>query len=123
MTENARSAVLNTKKLVALGLGLSAMAAAFMSVGAATANADVKEIAPRPNVTSRQAQIIDNNALRRTAAGQARGQWDNRSTRKGTVNAQGDVRDSVIAVPGTTSAPFNLRQNGEFRVGAPIGSW
>ena len=119
MTESARAGV----KLTAIGIGVFAAAAAFMRLGAAAANADVKEVAPRPNVTSRQATIIDGNALRRTAQGQARGQFDNRSAGNGGVNAQGEVRDSVIAVPGTSSAPFLLPQNGQFRSGAPIGTW
>jgi len=124
MTENARGAVLTAKKFTALGMGISAVAAAFMSFGAATAHAEVTEIAPRPNVTSRQALIIDDNALRRTAIGNTRGAMgDHRRAGRGGVNAQGEVKDSVIAVPGTSSAPFLLPQNGQFRSGAPIGSW
>jgi hypothetical protein len=111
-------------KLTVLGIGSTAMAAAFITVGAATANAEVREVAPRPNVTSRQATVIDQNALRRTAQGQARGSLaDNRRAGNGGVHAQGEIRDSVIAVPGTKSSPFGVRQNGEFRNGAPIGSW
>lgn len=124
MTENARTWTRVTTKLTVLGIGSAAATAAFLSFGAATANADVRESAPRPNVTSRQATVIDQNALRRSAQGQARGFWgDTRSGRTGVVNAQGDVRDSVKAVVGTRSAPFGVRQNGEFRQGAPIGSW
>lgn len=110
-------------RLTAVGLASVAVATAFMSLGAATASAEVTEKAPRPNVTSRQAQVIDQNSLRRTAIGQARGVFDTRSASKSTVNAQGEVRDSIKAVPGTTAAPFGVRQNGEFRSGAPIGSW
>ena len=124
MRHNAGSIERNAIKLVAVGIGVSAVAAALLSLGAATASADVTEIAPRPNVTSRQALIIDKNALRRTAQGEARGQFgDNRSAGRGGVNAQGEVKDSVIAVPGTSSSPFLLPQNGQFRSGAPIGSW
>lgn len=122
MTGNA-GGVLNAKKLAAIGLGLSTVAAAFMSVGAATASADITEVAPRPNVTSRQSQVIDQDALRRTAIGEARGVFETRSADEGTVSAQGEVRDSVKAVPGTTARPFNLTRAGVFRTGAPIGSW
>lgn len=124
MSETARGAAHTAKKLAALGLGMSAVAAAFMNFGTATANAEVIEIAPRPNVSSRQAVVIDQNALRRTGIGNTRGALgDHRRAGRGGVNAQGDIRDSVIAVPGTSSAPFLLPQNGQFRSGAPIGSW
>lgn len=123
MSANRGGFVLNAKKLTALGIGSAAVAAAFLSMSAATANAEVREMAPRPNVTSRQATVIDQNALRRTAQGEARGPWENRSADGGGVRAQGEVRDSVKAVVGTRSAPFGVRQNGEFRQGAPIGSW
>jgi hypothetical protein len=124
MMENAGGRVPNAKSFIAVGVGLAAAAAAFFSLGTATASAEVKEIAPRPNVTSRQATVIDQNALRRTAQGEARGSLGNsRSAGNGGVTAQGEVRDSVIAVPGTSSAPFLVPQNGQFRSGAPIGSW
>lgn len=124
MRHNAGSIKRNATKLVIVGIGVSAVAAAFVSLGAATASADVIEIAPRPNVTSRQATIIDRNALRRTAQGQARGALgENRSAGSGGVSGQGEVKDSVIAVPGSAASPFLLPQNGQFRSGAPIGSW
>ncbi len=113
-----------TTKLTVVGMGAAAVAAAFVTVSAATASADVKEISPRPNVSSRQAVLIDKNALRRSGQGVARGSGaENRRADGGGVHAQGEVRDGVIAVPGTTSAPFGVRANGEFRQGAPIGSW
>lgn len=123
MGENSGHPASHVKKLTAIGLLSAAVATAFVSLGSGTASAEVTEKAPRPNVTSRQAQVIDQNSLRSTAIGQARGVFDTRSAKKSTVNAQGDVRDSVKAVPGTTAAPFGVRQNGEFRSGAPIGSW
>lgn len=124
MTVTARGFMRTATKLTVLGIGSAAAAVTFMGLGATTANAEVQEMAPRPNVTSRQATVIDQNALRRTSQGQARGSLaDNRRAGKGGVHAQGEVRDSVIAVPGTKSSPFGVRQNGEFRNGAPIGSW
>ncbi|ANW63408.1 hypothetical protein BCA37_07170 [Mycobacterium sp. djl-10] len=124
MTENARSWTRLATKLTVLGIGSAAATAAFLSLGAATASADVREMAPRPNVTSRQATVVDQNALRRSAQGEARGFWGStRSADSGIVHSQGEVRDSVKAVVGTRSAPFGVRQNGEFRQGAPIGSW
>lgn len=39
---------MSTKKITALGLGSFAVAAAFMSLGAAVANADIEEVAPSP---------------------------------------------------------------------------
>lgn len=111
-------------KLTVLGIGTAAVAAAFATVGAATAGAEVTEVAPGPYVTSRQAVLVDKNALRRTRQGVARGAGaENRRAGDGGVMAQGEVRGGVIAVPGTASAPFGVRANGEFRQGAPIGSW
>ncbi|MGB3482479.1 MAG: hypothetical protein WBB07_09740 [Mycobacterium sp.] len=122
MALNASGLVRSSKKLAALGLGSAAVAAAFMSLGSGTANA-VEEVAPTPVVTSRQALIIDDNALRATAPGQARGMLNTRSANSGVVHAQGNVKDSVKAVVGTSAAPFNLESNGSFQTGAPIGDW
>lgn len=124
MPLTTRSLVRAATKLTVLGIGAGAVAAAFVSVSAATANAEVIEVAPRPNVNSRQATVIDQNALRRASQGVTRGSLaENRRAGDGGVQAQGEVRDGVIAVPGTSSAPFGVRANGEFRQGAPIGSW
>ena len=60
-----------TTKITAFGLGTFAAAAAFMSIGSAVANADVTEVAPSPQVTSRQALLIDDNALRSADYGEA----------------------------------------------------
>ncbi|SDE50533.1 hypothetical protein SAMN04488581_4187 [Mycolicibacterium neoaurum] len=124
MPETTRSVWRLATKMTAMGLGTAAVAAAFATVGAPTAGADVKEITPRPNVSSRQASEFDKNALRRSGQGVARGALaDNRRADGGGIQTQGEVRDGVIAVPGTTSNPFGVRPNGQFRRGAPLGSW
>jgi hypothetical protein len=124
MPMSARSLARSATKLTVLGIGSAAIAAAFVTVSSATASADVVEVKPRPNVTSRQAVLVDKNALRRTGQGVARGATgENRRPDSGGVMAQGIVREGIIAVPGTSSAPFGVRANGEFRQGAPIGSW
>lgn len=112
-----------TKKITAAGLGSFAAAAAFMSFGSAVASADVEEVAPAPHVTSRQALVIDDNALRIADYGQARGLGETRNADLGEVTAQGDVRDTTKAVVGTKSAPFNLESNGSFAFDPPIGTW
>ncbi|CAN5453237.1 hypothetical protein BH11ACT7_BH11ACT7_34220 [soil metagenome] len=123
MAENASGLIQSSKKLGALGLGSFAVAAAFMGLGSGTASAEVEEVAPSPQVTSRQALVIDENSLRSQAMGQARGFLDTRSADSGIVHAQGETRDSVKAVVGTTAAPFNLESNGSFQFSPPIGDW
>jgi hypothetical protein len=123
MAENASGLIRSSKKLGALGLGSFAVAAAFMSLGSGTASAEVEEVAPTPQVTSRQALVIDDNSLRATAIGEARGFLSTRSGEEGIVHAQGEIRDSVKAVVGTTAAPFNLESNGAFEFSPPIGDW
>lgn len=124
MPVTTRSLVRIATKLTIVGIGTAAVAAAFATVSAATANAEVNEVAARPNVTSRQAVLVDRNALRRSGQGVARGPlFDSSRPGEGEVVAQGEVRDGVIAVPGTASSPFGVRGNGEFRQGAPIGDW
>lgn len=123
MAENASGLIRSSKKLGALGLGSFAIAAAFMSLGSGTASADVEEVAPTPQVTSRQALVIDDNSLRASAIGEARGFLETRSGDSGIVHAQGETRDSVKAVVGTTAAPFNLESNGSFQFSPPIGDW
>jgi hypothetical protein len=121
MPVTTRSLLRIATKLTVVGVGT---AAAFVTVGAATSGAEVTEVAPGPYVSSRQAVVVDRNALRRSGQGVARGAGaENRRAGDGGVMAQGDVRGGVIAVPGTASAPFGVRANGEFRQGAPIGSW
>ncbi|GAA1675688.1 hypothetical protein MMUR_58560 [Mycolicibacterium murale] len=122
MAENASGLIRSSKKLGALGLGSFAVAAAFMSLGSGTASA-VEEVAPTPQVTSRQALIIDDNSLRSSAIGEARGFLSTRAADSGIVHAVGEVKDSIMAVPGTTAAPFNLESNGAFVFSPPIGDW
>ncbi len=124
MPFSTRSLVRSATKLTVVGIGTAAFAAALVTVSSATANADVVEIKPRPNVTSRQAVLVDKNALRRTGQGVVRGAGaENRRPDSGGVMAQGIIREGIIAVPSTSSAPFGVRANGEFRQGAPMGSW
>lgn len=112
-----------TNKITALGLGSIAAAAAFMSLGSGLANADVTEVAPSPQVTSRQALLIDDNALRSADYGEARGLGETRNADLGEVIAQGEVRDTTKAVVGSHAAPFNLEANGSFVFDPPIGAW
>lgn len=92
-------------------------AVAFISVGAGTAGADVKRMAPRPIVTSRQAS--ENSVVRINDMGVARGISEARLGDAGVVHAQGEVRDSVKAVQGSKSRPFR----GGFPSGPSIGEW
>ena len=114
-----------SKKLAVLGFGSFAGATLLAGVGSATASAEVEESAPAPYVTSRQAILIDDNALRVADYGQARGFLDTRNAEAGIVHAQGEGVhvDTVKAVPGTTAAPFNLESNGSFTFDPPIGDW
>lgn len=123
MADNANGLIRRSKKLGALGLGSFAVGAAFMGLGTGTASADVEEVAPSPVVTSRQALIIDENALRATAPGEARGFLETRMADAGIVHSQGETRDSVKAVVGTTASPFNLESNGVFAFSPPMGDW
>ncbi|MGW0159077.1 hypothetical protein ACWDUN_07105 [Mycobacterium sp. NPDC003323] len=124
MPVTTRSLVRAATKLTVVGIGAAAVAAALATVNAGTASAEVTEIAPGPYVSSRQAVLVDKNALRRTRQGVARGSGaENRRADNGGVHAQGEVRDGVIAVPGTASAPFGVGRDAQFRQGAPIGSW
>ncbi len=114
-----------SKKLAVLGFGSFAGATLLAGLGSATAGAEVEESAPAPYVTSRQAILIDDNALRVADYGEARGFLDTRNAESGIVHAQGEGVhvDTVKAVPGTTSAPFNLESNGSFTFDPPIGDW
>lgn len=123
MADHASGLAAGAKKLTALGLGSFAVAAAFMTLGSAVASADVEEVAPSPQVTSRQALIIDENSLRASAIGEARGPGETATADLGIVSAQGEVRDGVKAVAGTTASPFNLESNGSFQFSPPIGDW
>lgn len=112
-----------TGKITALGCGSFAVAALFMSMAGAVASADVEEVAPSPQVTSRQALLVDDNALRSADYGNARGLGETRNADLGVVTAQGEVHDSTKAVVGSKAAPFNLESNGSFVFDPPIGAW
>jgi hypothetical protein len=105
------------KKLGALGLGSFAVAAAFAGLGSATANADIEEVGPGPTVTSRQAS--ENSVIRINDFGVARGISEARVADAGVISAFGEVRDSTMAVVGTTAAAFE----GAYPVGPAIGDW
>ena len=115
----------SSKKLAILGFGSFAGATLLAGLGSATAAAEVEESAPAPYVTSRQALLVDDNALRVADYGEARGFLDTRSANAGIVHAQGEGVhvDTIKAVPGTKSAPFNLESNGSFVFSPPIGDW
>ncbi|WP_395310139.1 hypothetical protein V4U86_04775 [Mycobacterium sp. AMU20-3851] len=115
----------STAKLAVLGLGSFAAATVLAGLGSATAAAEVEESAPTPYVTSRQAILIDDNALRVADYGEARGFLDTRNAESGVVHAQGEGVhvDTIKAVPGTKAAPFNLDSNGAFVFSPPIGDW
>ncbi|WP_197382261.1 hypothetical protein [Mycolicibacterium mengxianglii] len=124
MAANETGVTVGTKRFTAFTLGSFACAVALMSVGTPMASADVEEMAPSPQVSSRQALLVDENALRTAAIGEARGAGGNSGLGDaGVVTAQGEVRDGVKAVAGTTAAPFNLEQNGSFQFSPPIGDW
>ena len=112
-------------KIAVVGIGSFAGATLLAGLGAATASAEVQESAPAPYVTSRQAILIDDNALRVADYGEARGFLDTRNADAGIVHAQGEGVhvDTVKAVPGTKAAPFNLEANGAFVFSPPIGDW
>ncbi|PEG53179.1 hypothetical protein [Mycolicibacterium diernhoferi] len=114
-----------SKKLAVLGFGSFAGATLLAGLGSATASAEVQESAPAPYVTSRQAILIDDNALRVADYGEARGFLDTRNAESGVVHAQGQGVhvDTIKAVPGTKAAPFNLASNGAFVFSPPIGDW
>ena len=115
----------SSKKLAVLGVGSFAGAMLLAGLGAGTAGAEVQESAPSPYVTSRQAILIDDDALRVADYGEARGFGDTRNADAGIVHAQGEGVhvDTVKAVPGTKAAPFNLAANGAFIFSPPIGDW
>ncbi len=105
------------KKASVFGLGGVAAATLFVGVGSATASADVDKVAPRPNVTSRQAS--ENSVIRINDYGVARGVSRSRLADAGEVSAFGDVRDSIMAVPGGKARGFR----GGFPSGPPMGDW
>lgn len=103
MAENASGLIRSSKKLGALGLGSFALAAAFMGLGGATANAEVEEVAPSLAVTSGNALHFGEGGIRNSVSGVARGAGATRSADSGIVHALGEVKDSVKAIVGTCS--------------------
>ncbi|OAN36171.1 hypothetical protein [Mycolicibacterium iranicum] len=121
MAKHAKAPARSGSKLGAVGIGSFLMAAAFSGLSAGTANADVEEIAPSPQVTSRQAS--QNAVIRINDFGVARGISEARLGDAGVVSATGssstEVRDTSKAVVGTKASPFE----GEYPVGPPIGDF
>ena len=87
MSKHAFGRTRSLQRSIALVLGAAAMSVASAALGTGTAGAEVEESAPAPYVTSRQALIIDDNALRVADYGQARGFLDTRSADAGIVHA------------------------------------
>ena len=99
--------------LSAAGLG----AAALVGLSCGMAGADVNEMGPGPTVTSRQ--VSENSVIRINDFGVAGGISEARVGEAGIVSAQGEVRDSTMAVVGGKSQPFR----GGFPSGPAIGDW
>ncbi len=113
MTARART----IKTMQMAGMGGLAAAAALAGFGGGVASADVDEIGPSPTVTSRQAS--QNSVIRINDYGVARGVSRSRLADAGEVSAFGDVRDSVMAVPGGRASEFR----GGYPLGPAIGDW
>ncbi|MDG4663880.1 hypothetical protein [Mycobacterium sp. 236(2023)] len=116
MSAPTRALARSAKALGIAGIG-AVGAAASIGLGAGVAAAEVEEVAPGPIVTSRQAS--ENSVIRINDFGVARGTSEARLGDAGVVSAQGDVRDSVKAVPGSSAADFE----GSFPTGPAIGDW
>ena len=116
MTAPSRALARTAKVLGIAAIGAFG-AAAFIGLGAGSAEADVRKVAPGPTVKSRQAS--ENSVIRINDFGVARGISESRVADAGIINAFGEVRDGVKAVVGTTSSAFE----GEWPVGPGIGDW
>ncbi len=112
----AKALTRNSKKLGLVGLGSFAVAAATIGLGSGTASADVDEISPSPVVTASQTQ---NAVIRINDYGVASSIAETRLADAGVVSAQGEVRDTVRAVVGSTASAYE----GEYPVGPPISDW
>ncbi|MCZ8377738.1 hypothetical protein O6P37_02580 [Mycobacterium sp. CPCC 205372] len=135
MAAHAKALTRRVKKLGLVGAGSFAVAAAAMTLGLGTAGAEVEEVAPAPEVTSRAAVAINEDGVRLVDIGAARGQGgEARTADPGIVHAQsnGDnagVRDSVKAVSGSATGPlfegeFSPAGEGPLESGGPeIGEW
>ncbi|MGE0218087.1 MAG: hypothetical protein AB7F42_30030 [Mycolicibacterium sp.] len=108
-----------SRKLGVLGLGSFAVAAASIGLGSGIANADIEEAGPSPTVTSRQATVVSELAIRPNDFGVARGLSETRLADAGVISAVGEVRDGVKAVVGGPAAAFE----GNWPTGPPIGDW
>lgn len=110
MPEQLQAFVRGSKKLGILGFGSLAVAAACIGLSSATASAEIVEISPEePIVTSRQATLISEDAVRQTDIGDVlTAQGDARNAPITEVRGQdgGEVRDTVKAVPGSVAGPF-----------------
>lgn len=98
-------------------VGLGALAAAALTSG--VASADINETAPSPGVQSRQASTSNYVGVRNSDYGVARGQSETRLADAGVIEAQGEVRDSTKAVPGSRATGFG----GAYPVGPGQGDW
>lgn len=116
MTAPSRALARTAKVLGIAGIGAFG-AAAFIGLGAGTADADIRKVAPGPTVKSRQAS--ENSVIRLNDFGVARGISEARAGDAGVVSAQGEVRDATKAVVGSKSRPFR----GGFPAGPAIGNW
>jgi hypothetical protein len=116
MPVSTRVLVSSAKALGIVGLGAFG-AAAFLGMGAGSAEADVRKVGPGPTVKSRQAS--ENSVIRINDFGVARGISEARVGDAGVVSAQGEVRDGTMAIVGSKSRPFR----GGFPSGPAIGDW
>lgn len=114
-TQNAPAIRRTTKRAATClsALGISAL----MGFGAGVATADVNEIGPGPSVKSRQASEFS--VIRINDFGVARGVAATRLGESGIVSAQGEVRDSMMAVVGGRAAGFQ----GSYPKGPGMGDW
>ena len=116
MTDSSDALARGVKKAGLIGLGGLAAGALSVGVGSGTANA-VDEVGPSPTVTSRQAS--ENSVIRINDFGVARGISETRLADAGEVHGQGEIRDSIKAVPGGKARGFR----GGFPAGPAIGDW
>ena len=112
MAAHAKALTRRAKQLGIVGAGSFAVAAAALTLGLGTASAEVEEVAPSPEVTSRAAVAVNEDGIRLTDIGAARGQGGEARTADPTiVHAQTNgenagVRDSVKAVSGSATGPL-----------------
>ncbi|MGQ9348066.1 hypothetical protein [Mycolicibacterium gilvum] len=121
MAKHAKAPARSVKKLGAVGLGAFFAASAFSGLSAATASADVEELAPQLQVYSRQAS--QNAVIRINDPGAARGISEGRLADAGEILANGtastEVRDTTKAVVAKKAQAFR----GAFPVGPSQGDW